>query len=166
MCNRRRNATIRSAVLALALCASFAAHAQPPLVVDFPIVEDHVVMASCGDFAIVDDGSGSARVTTYFDALGNPNRVTMHAEYRGTLTNSVSGYSLDDGPSVAFVSVNLVARTEMHVGTFFNVTVPGAGNVYFDAGRLVYDGNGIPIFLAGQHHAPEETLAILCAALQ
>lgn len=166
MLNRRCSAPVRSAIPALTLCASFGALAQPPLVEDFPIVEDHVVMASCADFDVIDDGAGSARVTTYFDPLGNPNRVTMHAEYRGTLTNSVSGFFLDDAPSIAFVSVNLVARTEMHVGTFFNVTVPGVGTVYFDAGRLVYDGNGTPTFVAGQHHAPEETLAILCAALQ
>jgi hypothetical protein len=30
----------------------------------------------------------------------------------------------------------------------------------------VYDGNGLPIFIAGQQHAPPETLAILCSALQ
>lgn len=148
-----------------AIFASAVAHASPPLSETFTFGGQDV-MGSCGTFDIVTDGAGSVRLTTYFDRFGNPVRVVLHGESRGTLTNSVNGNFLVDAPSIADISVDLVAETETRVGTFFNITVPGAGKVYFEAGRLVYDGAGLPVFIAGQQHAPPETMAILCAALR
>jgi len=165
MFHRGRIAFTRALCL-LALFAGVASHAAPPITDSYDLSVDHGVMASCGDFDIIVDGTGSAQVTTYFDRLGNPIRVTMHGLYSGTLTNSGSGFFLVDSPSVANISVDLAAQTEMHVGPYFSVTVPGVGNVFFDAGRLVYDGSGLPIFIAGQQHAPAETVAILCNALK
>lgn len=162
MCSRR---IARTTLLLAACAASHSASALQPFADTFTF-EEHNALGSCGTFDILVDGTGSVRLTTWFDASGNADRVTLHGNYRGTLTNSVSGFFIADAPSIANVTVDLVAQTETRVGTFFNITLPGAGNVYVEAGRLVYDGNGVPVFVAGQQHAPPETLAALCAALQ
>lgn len=162
----RRPIAARRALLAAALATTSAANAFAPVSESFSFDEGPAVMGSCGTFDILVDGTGSVRLTTYFDGLGNPIRVTMHGLAFGTLTNSASGFFLVDAPSVANVSVDLVAGIETHVGSYFNVTLPGVGKVYFDVGRIVYDGSGLPVFVAGQQHAPAETLALLCAALR
>ena len=153
-------------LLAATLMTSVTTRAAQPFIEDFDFSSNGDVLASCGSFDILSDGVGTVRLTTYFDRNGQPDRVVLHGVASGTLTNSVTGAFLVDSPSVANITVDLVAETETRVGTFFNVTVPGIGHVYFDTGRLEYDGNGLPIFVAGQQHAPAETVAILCTALQ
>jgi len=155
-----------SALFSAALMASVTVRAAQPFVDDFSFTDDQLLFGKCGSFDIIADGAGTVRLTTYFDRAGLPIRVGMNGKYSGTLTNSVTGAFLVDSPSVVHLTIDLVSGIETHVGTFFNITVPGVGNVYFDAGRLVFDGNGPPIFIAGQQHPPPETLAILCEALQ
>jgi hypothetical protein len=130
---------------------------------DFTI--DNETIANCGDFLIIANGSGRNRVTTFVDRNGDPSRIAFQGRYRGTLTNSVTGFSLDDAPSVANIFVDLVRGTQTNVGAFFTVTVPGRGNVLLDAGRIVFDGQGVPIFIAGQHLPPDESINVLCNAL-
>ena len=151
---------------ALSLLVPFPAIASEPHVDAFDFVIDHEVIASCGDFNIIADGAGSTRIWTYFDREGNPIRVMIHGLYNGTLTNSVTGFSMIDAPSVSHITLDLIKGTQTNVGAFFTVTIPGQGVVFFDAGRLVFDGNGPPVFIAGQHHPPDESISILCDALR
>ena len=151
---------------ALSLLVPFPAIASEPQVEAFDFIIDHEVIASCGDFNIIADGTGTTRIWTYFDREGNPVRVIIHGLYNGTLTNSVTGFSIIDAPSVSQITVDLVNGTQTNVGAFFTVTIPSEGVVFFDAGRLVFDGNGPPVFIAGQHHPPDESISILCDALQ
>lgn len=143
-----------------------AAFALQPLVETFPVTSDNELFAHCGSFDIISNGEGTVRLTTYFDNAGQPIRVLLQGRYRGTLTNSVTGSFLLDSPSVANITVDLITGVQTNVGVFFNITSPGAGNVYFDAGRVVFDGVGPPVFVAGQQHPPWETVAILCDALE
>lgn len=143
-----------------------AAAAREPLIEEFDIVEDNSVFASCGDFLMIANGAGRVRITTFFNREGDPIRVLFQGRYNGTITNSVTGATLYDSPSVANITIDLVKGTETQVGTFFNVTVPGVGVVFLEAGRLVFDGAGPPVFIAGPHYPPAEGLAILCDALR
>ena len=140
--------------------------ADGPLVEEFSFVVDQELMANCGDFQIIADGAGNIRLTTFFDREGNPIRVAFHGRYRGTMTNSVTGAVLLDAPSVANITFDLVAGTQTNVGAFFNVTAPGEGAILIEAGRIVFDGNGPPVFIAGPHRPSDETLGILCDALR
>jgi hypothetical protein len=140
--------------------------AQTPKVEDsnFVVVNDPV--ANCGNSYIIANGSENTRLWTYFDQQGQPVRVVFHGRYKGKLTNSVTGASILDSPSVANISVNLITGTETHAGAFWTVTTPGGGTVLIEAGRLVFNGEGPPVFIAGPHRAIEDSLNILCNALR
>ena len=141
-------------------------HADGPLIEESTFVVDNEPMANCGDFLIIADGSGKNRLRTYFDTDGNPIRVVFQGRYRGTMTNSVTGASIDDAPSVANITFDLIAGTQTNTGAFFTATLPGRGAVLIEAGRLVFDGFGPPVFIAGPHRPSEETIDILCDALR
>ncbi len=158
-------------VCAVAFClAAVLAHspvrADGPLIDEFGFIVDQELMANCGDFQIIADGVGKNRITTFFDLDGNPIRVAFHGRYRGTMTNSVTGAVLLDAPSVANITFDLVAGTQTNIGAFFNVTLPGEGAILIEAGRIVFDGNGPPIFIAGPHRPNDQTIGILCEALR
>ena len=122
--------------------------------------------ANCGDFIVIANGAGRIRLTTFFDRNGDPDRLIFQGRYNGTLTNSITGTSISDSPSVANIFVDLVANTQTNIGAFYNVTIPGHGAVLFEAGRIVFAGEGEPVFIAGPHHPPNEFIAILCDALR
>ena len=150
----------------VSLPAPSPASADGPFVEEFDFVIDHDFVANCGDFNIFADGSGRNRITTFFDREGNPIRLTFQGRYRGTLTNSVTGAYVLDAPSVANITVDLVVGTQTNIGAFFTVTLPGRGAILIDAGRIVFDGSGLPIFIAGPHRPPDESIGILCDAVR
>lgn len=163
----------RRSVPACALClglmaslAPVATRAAGPLIETQDFVMNNELIANCGDFKIVGDGAGNTRIWTYLDSAGDPVKLVLHGFYKGTMTNSVTGKFLTDDPSVANITVDLIKQTQTNVGAFFTITVPGSGVVYFETGRIVYAGDGTPIFMAGQHQPPAESLAILCEALR
>jgi hypothetical protein len=92
--------------------------------------------------------------------------VLFQGRYNGTLSNSATGTSIADAPSVANIFIDLVAGTQTNIGAFFTVTIPGQGMVFFEAGRIVFAGNGEPTFIAGPHLPPVESTALLCNALR
>jgi hypothetical protein len=144
---------------------STAAAVDRPLVEVTEFTTENEVMANCGAFLIIANGAGSIRLTTYFNREGDPVRSTFQGRYKGTMTNSVTGYSIADDPSVANIFFDLVQGTQTNIGAFFTVTVPGTGAVLIEAGRLVFDGGGPPVFIAGPHRPPNETIRVLCHAL-
>ena len=142
------------------------AHAAAPVQDRFDFSYEAEPMASCGDFTILLDGAGTTHLTTYFDRHGAPARVTLHGHYSGLMTNPLNGNALADAPSVAFVTVDLQTGVQTSIGTYWNVTLPGEGVVVIEAGRLVFDGAGPPVFIAGPHLPPPATIALLCEALR
>ena len=156
-------------ILAIGFCLLLQTHAyaqQAPFVEEFDIAEVNTPVANCGDFIMIADGEGTAKLTTYFNRQGDPIRLLFQGRYNGTLSNSVTGASIADAPSVANIFVDLVAGTQTNIGAFFTVTVPGEGVVFFEAGRIVFAGAGEPVFIAGPHLPPDESTAILCSALR
>ena len=62
--------------------------------------------------------------------------------------------------------MDLVAGTQTNVGAFYTLTIPGEGAVLFEAGRLVFAGEGEVAFVAGPHRPADESVEILCNALR
>jgi hypothetical protein len=152
-----------SSTIALFLAASATVLAAPPSVVEFDFTENSLL--HCGAFDILIEGEGSARITLFFDKTGTPIREDFFGRYKGSLTNSVTGYQLFDAPSTIRMTTNFETGTLTQVGAWFTVTAPGAGTLVFEAGRLVFDGPGPPVFIAGQHLPPPDQIAALCSAL-
>jgi hypothetical protein len=159
----------RNTTPALALVLALAAMpvlAAAPLQQRFDFAYESEPFASCDVFVILADGAGTTHLTTYFDRSGAPSRVTLHGVYSGLLTNPLNGNTLLDAPSVPFVTLDLQSGRQTSVGTYWNVTLPGEGVVLIEAGRLVFDGAGPPVFIAGPHLPPPATIALLCEALR
>jgi hypothetical protein len=154
---------------ALALVAAIAAaptvHARAPEVSSSEF-EDIGVAASCQGYNVVGHYTVSLKFTTYFNAQGDPIRLMFQGRAKGTLTNSVTGYSVKDAPSIRNGFIDLVTGRQTFVGVDFHITVPGSGVVVLQAGRIVFDGAGPPTFIAGPHLGPPEAqTSALCAAL-
>ena len=164
--NHTHRTRLTLAMFALVPVLAAPALAAVPDVQTSEFVVDHEPMVNCGDFKIFADGYGSTRLTTYFDRNGQPIRAAFHGRYNGMMTNSVTGATLFDAPSVANITFDLVAGTQTNIGAYFTVTSPGAGAVLIEAGRIVFDGGGPPVFIAGPHRPPDDTLALLCDALR
>ena len=141
------------------------ANAQKPFVEEFDVIEDGSPIGNCGNFLVLSEGSGTGKLTTYFDRDGVPSRLLFQGRYRGTLTNSVTGFQITDDPSVANIFVDLKTNTQANVGTFYNITLPGQGVVLFETGRIVFGEDGFPTFIAGPHRPGDEIFDIICAAL-
>ena len=138
-------------------------HALAPKVESFDFEENGV--ASCGAFNAVAHYAGTVKITTYFNAQGDPIRALFQGRARGTLTNSVTGFTVKDAPSIRNGFFDLVTDRVTNVGVDFHITVPGSGVVVLQAGRIVFDGAGPPIFIAGPHFPPPVQMAMICAAL-
>jgi hypothetical protein len=142
------------------------AHAARPEITKSEFIEVNAPVANCGSFTIIANYTGTIKTTLYFDAQGQPTRLLFQGRATGTLTNSVTGYSVKDAPSIANFTQDLVQGTFTRVGVDFHVTVPGAGVVILQAGRIVFDASGSPTFIAGPHLGPPAaSTAALCAAL-
>jgi hypothetical protein len=164
--NSRPGLACALAAILMAGFAPVAARAGEPLIETQDFVMNHEVIANCGDFKIIGDGVGYTRLWTYFDSAGDPVKLVLHGFAKGIMANSVTGKFLTDDPSVANITVDLIKQTETNIGAFFTITVPGSGIVYFETGRIVYAGDGTPIFMAGQHQTPAEFIPVLCEALR
>lgn len=141
------------------------AAAQKPFVEEFAFTDDGQPVGDCGDFLILAEGAGTGKLTTYFDRNGEPVRLLFQGRYRGTLTNSVTGFQMTDDPSVANIFVDLTTNFQTNVGSFYNITLPGQGTVLFEAGRIVFGEGGLPTFIAGPHLPGDAQFEIICEAL-
>ena len=164
---RRLVLTCIVGICLMGLFGSAHVKADQPVVEETSFVVNHEVVGNCGDFLIIADGRGTTRLTTFFDKDGVPIKLAFQGRYKGTLTNSVTGFALLDDPSVANIFIDLVKGTQTNIGAFFTVTTPHGGTVLIEAGRIVFDINGgDPLFIAGPHRPPHEQIAILCEALR
>jgi hypothetical protein len=105
--------------------------------------------------------------TFFFDKNGVPTRLQFHGVAFGTIRNSQTGYSLKDAPSVRNGFIDFKSGSATFVGVDFHVTVPGAGVVLLQSGRIVFPGpDAPPTFIAGPHLGPPDAMnAAICAAL-
>src|SRR4051794_28335817 len=151
-------------ILVTAAVAAFlplTASAQQPAV-EFVPVNDVQVFAG-GDspcpFDITFTGTGTIRLTTYYDASGLPIRQSVH----GSLCHSILSAWLalvSNGPAPVHIDP---ARGQMiDTGKELPFHVPGDGIVFGQSGRLVLAADGSQLSFAG--NTVVDTAA-LCSAL-
>src|SRR4051794_39879886 len=73
------------------------------------------------------------RITTFYDAQGNPVRVVTKVDDSGTVTNPVTGQTVEN-PAHYIDVIDLVSGTDYVAGLLYKATVPGVGVVFHDAG--------------------------------
>jgi hypothetical protein len=150
-------------VVAVAVAAFFplAAGAQQPAV-EFVPVNDVQVFAGTDSpcpFDVTFTGTGTIRLTTYYDASGLPTRQSVH----GSLTHTIfsAWHTLvSNGP--APVHIDLAGGQMVDTGKEFAFHVPGDGIVFGQSGRLVLAADGTQLSFAG--NTVVDTAA-LCSAL-
>ena len=149
---RARLLPVLLVAVALALLTlPMAVSAAPPAVETFHNEGSGAFGGPCSNgvtllFAVTED----VRVTTFFDAAGNPVRLQGKVDVVMVVTNPETGESVRSPAHTTF-SEDLVAGTDTQVGLVFHATVPGVGVVFHDVGRIVSDAEGNLIFEAGPH---------------
>ncbi len=119
----------------------------------------------CG-FPIAFDESGSFKVKTFYDAEGNPVRsILTNFNQRYSATATANGKTLSTNYPLtihtSFVGGEEDLRLELGLRNAY--TVPGAGVVLLDAGRVIIDqATGDVLFEAGQHQFLEGDAEAFC----
>jgi hypothetical protein len=121
----------------------------------------------CGDFLVDDRYELTFTLRLFFDQDGN--RIKGVEQVSGTdiFINATTGKEI---PTRFHNNVLIDFTTDpplaANTGIIFKVTVPGAGAVFLDVGRIVTDRTGeIIAFEAGPHQFFDGDVAGLCAAL-
>jgi hypothetical protein len=104
----------------------------------------------CGDFQGAFSGHDHGRVTTWFDADGNP------VKQEGKIASQETDLNLDAGQAIQVktrlnVHVDFVAGTTSLTGVRNLSAEPGQGVVIQHVGRVVVDSEGNPISLSGKY---------------
>ena len=107
------------------------------------------------DFPIVVSFGDPIRDTVFMDGSGKPTRELQHfANF--TVTFTANGNVLTTkGPAhvtIRFAADGSVESVEQD-GMSANITLPGQGRVWFDVGRIVWDGDGNIVEEKGLHQA-------------
>lgn len=155
-----RTLTVAVAAAVVVACP-LAAAAQPPTVELVP-VNDVQVFAGADSpcpFDITFTGTGTIKLTTYYDNSGTPIRQSIH----GALTHTIfsAWHTLvSNGP--APVHIDLASGEMVDTGKEFAFHVPGDGIVFGQSGKLTLAADGSQLSFVG--HSVLDTAA-LCAAL-
>jgi len=149
------------AVAALAVAALAApAHANEPTIVRD--VQLHQVVSNptaCGDFGVIWDINITADIYTFFDSEGVRVRQVIHIQEDNTITNTVTGLTLREGPDSFTQTTYFLpggAGVDYIVASGLQARV---GNELMDVGRVVLEplggGRFDLVFAAGQHPVRE-----------
>jgi hypothetical protein len=104
------------------------------------------------------------QVITYYDSAGNPVKsILTNYKSRFTVTATANGKTLlANDPVVNFTS--FLSDTVVRLGLVYNYTVPGAGVVLLETGRVVFDlATGDVLFEAGPHQVLEGDTEAFCS---
>jgi hypothetical protein len=152
-------------VVAGALALASTAAAQAPINFRVPFDETEVEdwsLATCG-FEITAHLAGTATVQLIRDSTGSTTRIQIHVNATGTF--SANGLSLAQATDDNRV-IDPEKGTETDVGIPIRLSVPHAGVLTLDVGRLVFDDDGNSTFEAGPHPGLHgESGAAICTAL-
>jgi hypothetical protein len=157
-----RSRTILTILAVLTVLSVIPASAAAPDI--FRFEEEFSYQIQCDGFQLDGEGLDRVRVAVFYDQEGVPVRTQIQIRYDGTLTNSLTGQTWRD-PQYAMLQSDLLKGTDTFVGLIYNITVPGSGLVYIDAGRIVFSAEGV-IFEAGPHQFLNGSDQLLCAALE
>ncbi len=156
-----------SHILALltALAGPSVVFAVEPVVIG-PIHEEGTErFAKCNGFTNLDEYVLDYTLRQLFDQDGNLVKMEETVSGTDTFINSKTGKAIA-APFHNNVLIDPQTRFGANAGVIFKVTVPGAGAVFLDVGRLVTNQAGTEItFRAGPHQFFDGDLDGLCAAL-
>lgn len=154
------------AAILMSFLPSSTAFADGPIL-DGPFPSQGTEVIDCGSFQILDDYEGYTSFRWFYDRQGNP--VQLHIRHWGndTFTNSVTGEaykgSYDWNVRVDF---SVLPPVGSNVGMMYVITIPGAGAVMLETGRIVTDRDGNIYFEAGPHQLSNGDFGALCAAME
>ena len=137
-----------AAILMLVIVAS--ASAAQRSAETFTFADPYSSSGDCGTFALAILGHDEGRVTTWFDAAGNPIMQIGHIKAWETDTNTSTGKTI-------YVTTNLMVHIDFVAGTITltgkrNMSnVPGEGAVVQHVGRVVIGPDGQPVSLSGKY---------------
>jgi len=162
-----RKAWIVAAAATVSLVAVAAANAGQNTRETFTFSDPFSGSFDCGTFTATLSGHDNGRVTTWFDANGEPIRQIGRIQATETDVNESTGKSIDVMTSLT-VHIDFAAGTTTLTGARNLSTVPGAGVVVQHVGRVVVDSNGVPISLSGKFEEFEAAYMDqdFCAALE
>ena len=139
--------------------------AEEPVVLG-PIHEEGTDrFAKCKGFTILDEYVLDYTLRQFFDRDGNLIKMEETVSGTDTFINSRTGKAIA-APFHNNVLIDPETGFGANAGVIFKVTVPGAGAVFLDVGRIVTNQAGTEItFEAGPHQFFDGNLDGLCAAL-
>src|SRR5687767_2970534 len=142
---------IVSSLILVTLMAFFpfsVASAGGPVIED-PIYEEGTVdVADCGSFQVLDVYELNYISKLYFDKEGNLVKIVEQVWGTDTFVNSVTGKAYP----MSFHNTVVVHPPRAAItGIGYHLTIPGAGAVFLDVGRIVRDRQGNVYFEAGPH---------------
>jgi hypothetical protein len=163
MNNRKLYIAILLAVITTAFAVGPALALQPEIV-QLQIHRHFDDFGVCDGYNVIGDFDVTRQDMTFFDNSGDPIRVDIFVHYVGTLTNSVTGKTLDDRGDVRN-STDLVNGTFTQTGGLRHTTVSGLGIVIQETGRIIQDDASGGILFVTPGMSSDENLQ-LCAALK
>src|SRR5215471_9629279 len=117
---------------------------------------------TCGSgansFLLVDSGIHDQNTKRTYDADGNLTERVVHEAFHSTFSNSITGAAVpytqhDTITDVLAVPGDFDSVTETLTGLLTNVTLPGQGTVWLQAGRTVTAGPNLDLVSEAGPHA-------------
>lgn len=148
------------AVLALARSAAAAPPTFEEVHEEFTLEPTGIL---CDGFEILASATVDIRRTRFYDKAGNYDYARVHVTYVGSLTNSVTGYTVKD---IAHQNNfhDIVEGTFRIAGILFQTAVPGQGTVAKDVGLIVFEPDG-DVVVHGPHEVFDQGMEVFCPVL-
>jgi hypothetical protein len=122
------------------------------------------IVAECDGFDVIDEYSGWFTITDFYGENGDLQHSSFHATMHDRIYNSETGFEVKN--TYAFNQAIDPDTNEFFIrGLAYNITVPGYGIVYFDAGLGIFalvDSEFVELKFSGNYQADTE---ILCEAM-
>lgn len=150
-----------AALVTILVVAGPASAAFPPTTVRNSGTFEEPARFDCGTFQLDGVWNYTSITTTFYDGAGDPYYLVGHLDFKGTLTNSVTGKVIDDSGHYQF-KYHLATLDNHQAGTRHD-TAPGYGVVFNDSGIDVEDDAGNTILLKGPTDLRRNDTAELCA---
>lgn len=151
----KRLSALAVAALAAVVFAAPGRADEPTIVRDFQVHQVVQDVDVCGDFGVVWDINITADIFTFFDSNGVRVRQVIHIHEDNTITNTVSGLTLREGPDSFTQTTYFLpggVGVDYIVATGLQASV---GNEVRDVGRVVLEPLGMGrfdlVFAAGPH---------------
>jgi hypothetical protein len=149
--------------MGIGLTAAAPASADKPTITDRPIHGSYV-LADCGDFQINSAYDGTLRRIITFDDEGNQIKRRSHISVFEILNNSDTGFSVQSVWQLTYVR-HFESGTVMITGVGYNITIPGYGTVFFDAGRGLYVSGEDAVEVGNINYQSQEAIDALCEGM-